>query len=73
MIISKSEYRWSHDKEPRGDGWWMFESTKIVYQLGIPVRVKSVFNAPYGNFTQAKKAAIKWARENGFSLLNVLP
>lgn len=60
--IETNRYVRSHMKEPRGSGLWLFEDAagQVVFE----------FN---GTYTEAKQAAIAWAKQNGRSYLYTCP
>jgi len=65
MRIITNTYFNSHGKAPRGFGGWMFQ----LESGGIDFK-QFYFN---GSFSDAKKAAVKDARENGATAVRVLP
>ena len=63
MRVNTNRYEAAHGKKPRGFGMWSFEHN-AGYQ-------KIVFAT--GNYSEAKKEAIKAAQEKGASEIIVLP
>ena len=60
--VEKAEYRFSHGKEPRGRGHWMFEMGGV--------------SGPYsfnGSFADARKAAQREAVNRGQYSVKVMP
>ena len=68
MTINTKDYELSTmGKTPRGYGFWNF-ADKCNYDLDGNTKFFT-FN---GTYTEAKKAAIKWGKENGLSTVYVL-
>ncbi len=63
--IYKSEYRFCHGREPRGKGYWAFAENGAT-----PFEKIFWFN---GLFSEASKEAIRYAKENNWSRLEVRP
>jgi hypothetical protein len=58
-------YAFAHGRQPRGCGSWAFGSKACT-------PLDEIFWAPAGSsFTEAKTAAIKWARSAGLSTVYV--
>lgn len=60
--IHTSRFYASHLRSPRGRGSWLFEN-----------RAGEVVFMHNGTYTEAKKAAVAFGRQNGHSLLWVCP
>lgn len=66
MIIHDStQYKAAHGHDPKGNGYWWFASTK----QDCPERM--TFSV-LGTYTMAKKAARKWAKDNGITIIYTL-
>ena len=62
MTVSTSQYQAAHARKPRGTGWWFFLASAGGFQFEF---------THVGTYTEAKKAAIKWARSINASSLEV--
>lgn len=51
-------YEFAHGRRPKGTGSWAFEASN-----------GALFWAQYGTYTEAKREAREWARENGYGTL----
>jgi hypothetical protein len=67
VTIKTTQYAFSHGKEPRGTGRWMFECR----EYGKPAETLSA----YGTYTEAKKAVVAMLKERGakYPTIIVLP
>lgn len=52
----------SHGRTPKGSGWWMFETQD-----------RRVVTEVRGTYTEAKRAALRYAAERGIAVLYVCP
>ena len=68
IVIDRDTYFNSHGKMPRGLGGWWF--ALLGHDFGQPTT--QIFES-YGLFADAKKAAVKRARELGATTVKVLP
>jgi hypothetical protein len=59
VTVDTNTFEFAHSKSPRGTGFWFFFG---------PGGEEFSFS---GSFAQAKKAAVKWAKENGFNQVEV--
>ena len=62
--IDRSEYRWTHGKDPRGFGGWMFD---IISNNGYVLREMAT-----GTYGDALKVAKATARRTGGRIIRVL-
>ncbi len=69
IFIDRNTYFNSHGKMPRGLGGWWFEL--LGDDFGQP-QTTQIFES-FGLFGEAKKAAIKRAKELGATTVKVLP
>ncbi len=63
IIVETRSYEAAHGKSPRGFGGWWFE-------IGGGVTVQT--GKFQGMYSEAKRRAIKWARERGATTVRVL-
>lgn len=67
MKIGTMKYQASHGQAPRGRGLWIFEAQESVWG---GTRTQFSHN---GTYTEARAAAIVWAKANSYAALTVLP
>lgn len=65
-----AQYTFSHGAKPRGFGYWIFE---LVGFDATGRRWKVQHNEPQANYGEAKKRALKKARDMGAHSVEVLP
>jgi hypothetical protein len=58
VTVNTTKFQFSHGKSPRGTGFWFFEASNQTFSF-------------FGSFAEAKKEAVKWAKENGFNQVEV--
>ena len=63
--VYTGQYEASHGRKPKGRGYWMFAISS--YMQGTE---ETGF---YGTYTEAKKQAVKLARDLGWDSVSVLP
>ena len=59
VTIDTNNYYFANNKQPRGTGVWFFESDNGKQA------------SYYGSYTECKKQAIEWAKENGYRSIKV--
>ena len=58
--VSTSEYEFAHGKRPRSDGTWAFFFDRVTEPFFVN-----------GSYSEAKRQAIKYAKERGYSRIEV--
>jgi hypothetical protein len=74
VTVVTDTYKFSHSKEPRGHGNWLFTRDGIQNSLDFEKHKKNEdWFEHNGTFAQASKAAKAWARSKGKSYVHVAP
>jgi hypothetical protein len=58
--VSTKEFKFAHGKRPRSEGTWVFFFDRVTEPFFVN-----------GSYSEAKKAAIKFAKERGYQRIAV--
>ena len=69
--VSNSDYEWTHGKKPSGQGSWFFVAHRGGVNFSKDVEGEDYIQLNQMSYTDAKKAAVKWAKSKGHTSLFV--
>lgn len=69
--VSNTDYEWTHGKKPSGQGSWFFVAHKGGINFSKDVEGEDYIQLNQMSYSDAKKAAIKWAKSKGHTSLFV--
>lgn len=71
VIVNKVGYKWSHGREPKGEGFWAFNlKPRMVKEKRFDECIDFAMTGKYGDAVKAAKAK---AKEFGADTVLVLP
>lgn len=69
--VSNSDYEFTHGEKPKGQGSWFFVARRGGINFSKDVEGEDYIQLNHMSYTDAKKAAVKWARSKGLTRLFV--
>ena len=69
--VDSTSYQWSHGKAPKGGGSWFFVAHRGGVNFSKDVEGKDYIVVHGATYSDAKKAALKWAKEQGHTQIYV--
>ena len=69
--VSNTDYEWTHGKKPKGTGSWFFVAHKGGVNFSKDVEGEDYIELHGMSYSDAKRAAIKWAKSKGHTSLFV--
>ncbi len=69
--VSNTDYEWTHGRKPSGQGSWFFVAHRGGINFSKDVEGEDYIQLNQMSYSEAKKAAIKWAKSKGHSSLFV--
>jgi hypothetical protein len=69
--VSNTDYEWTHGRKPSGKGSWFFVAHKGGINFGKHVEGEDYIQLNQMSYSDAKKAAVKWAKSKGHTQLYV--
>jgi hypothetical protein len=69
--VGNTEYQWAHGKKPSGQGSWFFVAHRGGINFSKDVEGEDYIQLHQMSYSDAKKAAIKWAKSKGHTSLFV--
>ena len=70
--FSEKHYEYANGRKPSGKGNWLFAPSRNIDIRTAKVGVDYYQSPPLTLYSDAKKAAVKWAKEKGFDSISVL-
>lgn len=69
--VSNTDYEFTHGKKPKGQGSWFFVAHRGGINFSKDVEGEDYIQLNQMSYSDAKKAAVKWARSKGHTSLFV--
>lgn len=69
--VDRGDYEWTHGRKPSGKGSWFFVAHKGGINFGKHVEGEDYIQLNQMSYSDAKKAAVKWAKSKGHTQLFV--